>query len=174
MNFQRSKRKLMKKIIVFVVIAGLILTASYMFYKKQPLADPLAGLRPESISIVHLLARPKKYEGKIVSVYGFFSNSSKPLPTIYLNEMYAKANDRVSGVIIDLDGKITIYDHAFNVYRHEGLDTINGCFINVWGRIVDGRILSGNISIYIDDECAKRFEKSDILYKGALADFKNK
>lgn len=159
----------MKKIIIFVVAVIVVLTvgAGYLFYTKKTV-DPFAGLRPERASIIHVRMFPKRYEGKIITVNGYFSNNSKPLPAIYINEMYAKANDTSLGLIISKSGGVDIYDQVYNVYKYDNLDIIDGCFINVWGRVIDGAILTGNVSIYIDNKCKKRFKKSDIIIKGTM------
>ena len=161
----------MKKIAAFAIITALALAGVYITRKRQAV-DPLAGQRPENVSIVQLHVFPKRYEGKKVSVYGYFSNISKSMPTIYINEMYAKASDTSMGVIIDNRMSIIISDQVFNIYKYKNFDIIDGCFINVWGNFSGGVTLTGAIYIYIDDDCKKRFSRSDIIQKGALADFK--
>jgi hypothetical protein len=155
----------MKKNILFVVISAVVLTAGYALYKKST-TNSFAEHRIHSTTIVHLLTNPKKYEGKVVSIFGLLSTNSKLFPSVYINEQYAKANDISFSILISSNSTVNIQDQNFNTYTFKSIDIIDGCFVNITGNIVDGSALRGDITIIIDDECKKRFEKSDITIKG--------
>ncbi len=146
----------MKKTLISVVTAIVVLMAVCVYYKKPP-ADLIGQHSIHSTTIVQLITNPNNYEGKYVSFYGLLSTNSKLFPSIYINEHYAKVNDWAFSILITSNSTITIQDQQFNNIELKSLDAIDGCFVNISGYVVDGTGLKGGVTIIIDDECKQRF-----------------